>query len=190
MPRVQHVLCLRPPTGREFGEVLAPTGPVSKPSRPSEGAGHYLRDLVYGACDGVVTTRGLIAGSTGAGFPAAVGLILGLANLVADGLSMAVSNYLGLKSELEQTGASVDHEQPWRHGMATLVAFVVAGAVPLASYARRRAQPCVTAPATGSIVRSHSSQPTLAPRGPRRRRSPPTEAPHPASQSTLDPRRT
>lgn len=107
----------------------------SRPPRPSAGAGHYLRDLVYGASDGVVTTLALIAGSTGAGFPAAVGLVLGLANLIADGLSMAVSNYLGLKSELEQTGASVDQEQPWRHGMATLVAFVVAGAVPLASYA-------------------------------------------------------
>jgi VIT1/CCC1 family predicted Fe2+/Mn2+ transporter len=63
-----------------------------------------------------------------------VALVLGLANLAADGLSMGASNYLGLKSELEQTGASVEREQPWRHGLATTAAFVVAGAVPLGSY--------------------------------------------------------
>jgi VIT1/CCC1 family predicted Fe2+/Mn2+ transporter len=47
---------------------------------------------------------------------------------------MGASNYLGLKSELEQTGESVAEEQPWRHGLATFAAFVVAGSVPLASF--------------------------------------------------------
>lgn len=104
-------------------------------SRPRGGVGHYLRDIVYGASDGVITTTAVIAGAAGASFEARVGVVLGLANLVADGLSMGASNYLGLKSELEQTGASVALEQPWRHGLATALAFVVAGAVPLLSYA-------------------------------------------------------
>jgi VIT1/CCC1 family predicted Fe2+/Mn2+ transporter len=103
--------------------------------RPDAGVGHYLRDIVYGASDGVVTTTAVIAGAAGAAFEPRVGIVLGIANLVADGLSMGASNYLGLKSELEQRGASVSEEAPWRHGVVTVLAFAVAGAVPLLSYA-------------------------------------------------------
>jgi len=104
-------------------------------ARPDGGVGHYLRDIVYGATDGVVTTTAVVTGAAGAAFDARVGVVLGLANLAADGLSMGASNYLGLKSELEQVGASVDVEQPWRHGLATTAAFVVAGAIPFLPYA-------------------------------------------------------
>jgi len=107
---------------------MAPSG------RPPTGVGHYLRDLVYGATDGTITTLAVVAGATGASFPPSVGLVLGLANLVADGLSMAASNYLGMKSELEQSGQSVASEQPWRHALATWGAFVCAGAIPLLAY--------------------------------------------------------
>ena len=104
------------------------------PSRPEKGVGHYLRDVVYGASDGVVTTLAVIAGATGASFEPRVGIILGLANLAADGISMGASNYLGLKSELAQTGVTSAHEKPWRHGAATTAAFVIAGSLPLLSY--------------------------------------------------------
>src|SRR4029078_8063731 len=73
------------------------------PSRVSErwlGFGrHYIRDIVYAAHDGVVTTFAVVAGARGAGLGTRVVLALGLANLAADGLSMAVGNYLGIKSE-------------------------------------------------------------------------------------------
>ena len=103
-------------------------------TRPERGLGHYLRDIVNGACDGVVTTMAVVAGSAGAAFEPRVSIILGIVNLAADGLSMGASNYLGLKSELEQTGASVAREAPWRHGLATAIAFVIAGAIPLFAY--------------------------------------------------------
>jgi VIT1/CCC1 family predicted Fe2+/Mn2+ transporter len=103
--------------------------------RPAHGFGHYLRDVVYGSLDGVITTLAIVSGSAGALLEPRVGLILGFANLVADGLSMGASNYLGLKSELEQRGASVKEEMPWRHGLATFVAFALVGAVPLFAYA-------------------------------------------------------
>jgi VIT1/CCC1 family predicted Fe2+/Mn2+ transporter len=103
-------------------------------SRPATGFGHYLRDLVYGALDGVITTMAVLAGAEGASLSMRVGLILGLANLLGDGLSMGASNYLGLRSEIEQAGGSVSAEAPWRHGLATLAAFVVVGAVPLAAF--------------------------------------------------------
>lgn len=59
----------------------------------------YLKDFIYGAVDGAVTTFAVVAGVAGAGLPAGVIIILGLANLVADGFSMAVSNYLGTRAE-------------------------------------------------------------------------------------------
>lgn len=102
--------------------------------RPPSGPAHYLRDLVYGANDGIITTLAVVAGVTGASLSPAVAVVLGLANLAADGISMGASNYLGLKSELDQTGGSVMEEKPARHGLATLVAFIAMGAVPLLAY--------------------------------------------------------
>lgn len=62
----------------------------------------YLRDFIYGAIDGAVTTFAVVAGVQGAGLSASVVLILGGANLIADGFSMAVSNFLGLRAERQQ----------------------------------------------------------------------------------------
>jgi len=103
-------------------------------TRPAVGFGHYLRDLVYGALDGVITTMAVLAGAQGAALSPRVGLILGMANLLGDGISMGASNYLGLRSEIEQAGGSIAAEAPWRHGMATVAAFVVVGSVPLAAF--------------------------------------------------------
>ena len=58
-----------------------------------------LKDVVYAAADGIITTFAVAAGVWGGGLPALVVLILGFANLFADGFSMAASNYLGSKSE-------------------------------------------------------------------------------------------
>jgi vacuolar iron transporter family protein len=62
----------------------------------------YLRDFVYGAIDGAVTTFAVVAGVEGAELSANVVIILGIANLVADGFSMAASNYLGSRAEAQQ----------------------------------------------------------------------------------------
>ena len=55
----------------------------------------YLKDFVYGAIDGAVTTFAVVSGVAGAGLSAGVIIVLGLANLVGDGFSMAASNFLG-----------------------------------------------------------------------------------------------
>lgn len=62
-------------------------------------SGTYLRDFIFGANDGIVTTFAVVAGAAGAGLPSAVVLILGFANLLADGLSMGLGNYLGERSD-------------------------------------------------------------------------------------------
>lgn len=63
--------------------------------------GQYIGDMVYGAIDGIVTTFAVVSGVAGASLHSGIVLILGFANLFADGLSMAVGNYLGTKSEVE-----------------------------------------------------------------------------------------
>jgi vacuolar iron transporter family protein len=59
----------------------------------------YLRDWIYGGIDGTVTTFAIVAGVVGANLSASVLLILGFANLLADGFAMAASNYTSTKSE-------------------------------------------------------------------------------------------
>lgn len=64
-----------------------------KPSR--------LKDAVYGGIDGAVTTLAIVAGVEGAGLPAKVIVALGIANVLADGFSMAAGNFAGTRAEAE-----------------------------------------------------------------------------------------
>lgn len=64
--------------------------------------GPYIHNIVYGGNDGIVTTFAVVAGTVGAGLPSYIVVILGLANLFADGVSMAAGAYLSLKSERDQ----------------------------------------------------------------------------------------
>ena len=59
----------------------------------------FFKDAVYAANDGVITTFAVVAGVVGASLDPLVILVLGFANLFADGISMASGNYLGTKSE-------------------------------------------------------------------------------------------
>ena len=62
----------------------------------------YLSEIVYGGIDGSVTTFAVVAGAVGADLGSSVILILGFANLVADGFSMAVGAYLSSKADHEK----------------------------------------------------------------------------------------
>lgn len=151
---------------------------------------NYLGDFILGAVDGAVTTFAIVAGGAGAGLSNGVVLVLGLANVLADGVSMAAGNYLKARSDLqllerfrrmeemhieqipqgereeirqiylakgfsgetlehivqvitddrkrwvdtmltEEWGLQLQPPSPWRSGLATLAAFIVAGLVPL-----------------------------------------------------------
>lgn len=146
--------------------------------------------MVYGAIDGTVTTFAVVAGALGAGLSASVVIIMGLANLVADGFSMGISNFLGSRAAAQQRdqarraearqialhpegereevrqlfaakgfdgeelerivevitsdhdrwldtmmtdelGFSRDEENPWRAALATFIAFLIVGFLPL-----------------------------------------------------------
>ncbi len=66
------------------------------------GAGsQYIGDLVYGGLDGIITTFAIVSGVAGAELGSGIILIMGIANLFADGFSMAIGAYLSAKSEKE-----------------------------------------------------------------------------------------
>ncbi|HSL86157.1 MAG TPA: VIT1/CCC1 transporter family protein [Bacteroidales bacterium] len=98
----------------------------------------YLRDSVFAASDGIVTTFAIAAGSTGAHIDNSVVLILGLANLFADSFSMASGNYLGIKSEMDYEVAEKLPEDkkrsPVTHSIYTFISFNLAGLFPLMPY--------------------------------------------------------
>lgn len=150
----------------------------------------HVSDAVLGGIDGCITTFAVVCGAVGAQFPASVALVLGFANLVADGFSMAVSNYESIKTQrefiegvrrteeehieripegereeirqifrqkgfdgddlarivdtisqdkrlwvdtmlTEEHGLQKAGARPWRSALATFLAFLVAGAIPL-----------------------------------------------------------
>jgi vacuolar iron transporter family protein len=62
---------------------------------------NYLGEFVYGGIDGSVTTFAVVAGAAGAELSPTVVIILGFANLIADGFSMSVGSYLSHKTEQE-----------------------------------------------------------------------------------------
>lgn len=101
-------------------------------------ARHYIRDVIYGANDGLITTFAVVAGVTGGALSPKAVMIVGTANLLADGLSMGVGNYLSIRShESARAAQDLPEEEaaPAKHGVATFLAFAIAGALPLLPYA-------------------------------------------------------
>lgn len=153
----------------------------------------YLSDAILGGIDGAITTFAVVSGATGGDFSTVVIVVLGFANLIADGFSMGVSNYLGTRSELErlrearrserrqieedpaeereeirqifaqkgfegevldqvvetitadrqlwvrtmlieELGLQVEEPRPFRSGLATFLAFLIVGLIPLVPF--------------------------------------------------------
>lgn len=107
---------------------------------------NYLGEFVYGGIDGCVTTFAVVAGAAGANLDARVTLILGFANLFADGLAMSVGSYLSTQTQQEnelkqQKKAANSHVQVSLHyksslhaAFATFTSFVVLGFIPICVY--------------------------------------------------------
>lgn len=97
-----------------------------------------LRDIVFASDDGIITTFAVVAGAYGAALSSSVIIILGFANLIADGFSMATGIYLGAKSEAEYEKSHNDphwrSDVPAKQGITTFFAFGLAGLLPLVPY--------------------------------------------------------
>ena len=95
-------------TGRDLDHEHRPERIRERLARPrGESA---LGDFVLGGVDGVITTFAVVAGSTGGRLSAATVIILGLANLVADGFSMGIANYLGTRSRQQEVRRAREDE--------------------------------------------------------------------------------
>lgn len=109
----------------------------------------YLGEFVYGGMDGCVTTFAVVAGSFGAGLSSSVIIILGFANLLADGFAMSVGAYLShktqrdnrLKQQRQANGSDVtsqpadaSQKSPLWIGGVTYGSFITVGIIPLLIY--------------------------------------------------------
>jgi vacuolar iron transporter family protein len=112
-----------------------------------------MKAAVYGANDGIITTFAVMAGVVGAQLSPNVVIILGFANLFADGLSMGLGDYLGEKSERKLRNKNAPTEHPcklaqeggipcncdfddnkgpvWATGLVTFISFIIAGFAPI-----------------------------------------------------------
>lgn len=83
--------------GKKLAEEHRPEVISEKLKRPAKE--NVVSDAVLGGIDGCVTTFAVVSGVVGAGFSPSVALVLGFANLMADGFSMAVSNYESIMTD-------------------------------------------------------------------------------------------
>lgn len=76
----------------------------------------YLKEIVYGGSDGIVTTFAVVAGFTGAQsqainqYPVIIVLIFGFANLLADAFSMGLGNVLSILADKDVYKTERDKE--------------------------------------------------------------------------------
>lgn len=103
-----------------------------------------LKAAVYGANDGIVTTFAVMAGVVGAQLSSEVVIILGFANLFADGISMGLGDFIGERSERKlrihrkianSKGVKDCNDEVegkvWETGLVTFISFIIAGFAPI-----------------------------------------------------------
>lgn len=105
----------------------------------------YLRSMVFAANDGIITTFAVVTGATGASLNPSVVIILGFANLLADGFSMATGVYMGSKSEKEYEKSNNNphwrSDDPYGQAIVTFFSFVLFGLIPLVPFVLSLALP-------------------------------------------------
>ena len=100
----------------------------------------YQDEAVYGANDGIITTFAVVSGAAGATLGGDTVIILGIANLIADGFSMGASSYLAIRTKEDVrkiNGWAMSRRtglKAVQRSLVTFLAFVVAGAVPLTPF--------------------------------------------------------
>lgn len=94
---------------------------------------HLIKPAVFGATDGIITTFAVVASVAGAGLSPSIVLIMGIANMLGDGVSMGLGDFLGERSErLALNNKKI--KGVWQTGLVTFLAFVTAGIFPLLPY--------------------------------------------------------
>lgn len=97
---------------------------------------YFLRSIIYGGIDGIITMFNIISGITGAQLNSKYIFILGCAVLISDGLSMGISDYLSLKADIKlkqqyNKNELVSNVDPLKNGLITLFSFIIFGFIPI-----------------------------------------------------------
>lgn len=95
---------------------------------------HFVADIVYGGNDGIVTTFAVVSGVVGARLSLQTMFVIAVVNLLADGFSMASSSYLSSRSQADAHGVEHSTRDAIQHAIATFVAFVFFGGMPLLGF--------------------------------------------------------
>lgn len=83
----------------------------------------YLPEMIYGSTDGLITTFAIVSSVAGSNMSNKVIIILGLANVLADGFSMGVSSFLSEKVK--------PNTNPLKSGLVTFISFILIGVIPV-----------------------------------------------------------
>lgn len=96
----------------------------------------YLGEFVYGGIDGAITTFAVVAGSVGADLESKIIVILGCANLLADGFAMSIGAYLSANSEKDKSKSQkkTETKTPIFIGVFTYISFLIMGLIPIIIY--------------------------------------------------------
>ena len=99
---------------------------------------NYLRSLIYGGTDGIITMFNIISGVEGAKMKYSIIFILGFGTLIADAVSMGFSDFLSLKADINYSKSQnkkeiIDYD-PKICALITFVSFILFGLIPLLSY--------------------------------------------------------
>ncbi len=103
--------------------------------KKKENISSYLGEAVYGANDGIVTTFAVVSGASGATLGINAVIIMGIANLIADGFSMGASSYISIKTHDDVKNVNsfwkVSSPNAFKRSLVTFISFVIAGIIPL-----------------------------------------------------------
>lgn len=104
--------------------------------RPNNVMPSRLRASVLGGVDGVISSFAVVASSHAQGSnPIGAVLVIGISTVIADALSMGVSEYLSTSAELAASKAPSRQKDSLLLGLSCFAAFVVCGAIPVLTYA-------------------------------------------------------
>ena len=73
--------------------------------------GDYMKSIIYGGLDGIITLFAIVASITGSNIETTVVLILGFSKLIGDGISMGIGDFLSEKAEIDFIRSEYDREQ-------------------------------------------------------------------------------
>lgn len=93
----------------------------------------FVKSLMYGGMDGIITMFNIIASTTGANISSIYTIIISLTVLIADALSMGISDYMSYEAE-QRANNKNENKSPIYHGLVTFFSFMIFGAIPLLLY--------------------------------------------------------